>query len=75
MPKARNDLEDGARALVPAIGQIVGALKATHPWLARMSGSGASCFALYESGEARDAAAAEIATRHPGWWQMSGTLL
>lgn len=75
VPKARNDLEDGARALVPAIGQIVGALKATHPWLARMSGSGASCFALYESGEARDAAAAEIATRHPGWWQMSGTLL
>ncbi|WP_370637993.1 4-(cytidine 5'-diphospho)-2-C-methyl-D-erythritol kinase [Croceicoccus sp. Ery15] len=74
VPKARNDLEDGARALVPAIGQIIGALKATHPWLARMSGSGASCFALYESAEARDAADAEIAMRYPDWWRMKGTL-
>lgn len=74
VPKARNDLEDGARALVPAIGQVIGALKGTRPWLARMSGSGASCFALYESEEARDAAAAEIATRHPDWWRMCGKL-
>lgn len=74
VPKARNDLEDGARALVPAIGQVIGALKATHPWVARMSGSGASCFALYESPEARDAGAAEIAMRYPDWWQMSGAL-
>ncbi|GGD83502.1 4-(cytidine 5'-diphospho)-2-C-methyl-D-erythritol kinase [Croceicoccus mobilis] len=71
----RNDMEAGARTLVPEIAGVIGALKGTRPWLARMSGSGASCFAIYDGEDQRDAAAAEIAASHPEWWQMTGKLL
>lgn len=70
----RNDLEAPATALCPAIAEVLAALRETQPWLARMSGSGATCFALYDSGPARDEAAAAIMVRQPGWWQMSGAL-
>jgi 4-diphosphocytidyl-2-C-methyl-D-erythritol kinase len=39
-----------------------------------MSGSGATCFGLYESDRAAQEAAASIAEANPGWWQMIGTL-
>jgi 4-diphosphocytidyl-2-C-methyl-D-erythritol kinase len=43
-------------------------------FLTRMSGSGATSFALYDTAGARDEAAARIAAAHPGWWQMKGAL-
>lgn len=70
----RNDLEAPAIALCPVIAVVLAALRSTGPWLARMSGSGATCFALYDSAGSRDAAAARIAAEHPGWWQMAGQL-
>lgn len=70
----RNDLEASAIALCPAIADVLAALRRTGPSLARMSGSGATCFALYDSEAGRDAAAEAISTAHPGWWQMSGGL-
>lgn len=70
----RNDLEAPAIALCPAIAGVLAMLRTTAPWLARMSGSGATCFALYESEAERDAAAAQIAGAQPGWWQMAGRL-
>ena len=70
----RNDLEAPAMALCPAIGDVLAALRQTAPWLARMSGSGATCFALYENAGQRDTAAAEIAAQHSGWWRMAGVL-
>ena len=70
----RNDLEAPAIALCPEIGVVLAALRAGAPWLARMSGSGASCFALYDDVTRRDEAAAMIAARHPAWWQMTGAL-
>lgn len=70
----RNDLEAPAIALCPPIAEVLAALHDTAPWLARMSGSGATCFALYDSAKARDAAAARIAAAQPGWWQMKGLL-
>ena len=70
----RNDLEAPALTLCPAVDEVLDALRQTLPWLARMSGSGATCFALYDSPALRDAAAQAIAARHPGWWQMSGAL-
>jgi len=70
----RNDLETPAISLCPAIADVLAALGETAPWLARMSGSGATCFALYETQADRDAAAARIAQSQPGWWQMSGAL-
>lgn len=70
----RNDLEAPAIALCPAIADVLAALRADAPWLARMSGSGATCFAFYEDEALRDAAAARIAAAHPEWWQMAGKL-
>jgi 4-diphosphocytidyl-2-C-methyl-D-erythritol kinase len=70
--KGRNDLEAPAVALAPAIGEVLAAL-AAQPGvrLSRMSGSGATCFALFDSGEARDAAASIIASAQPLWWQLA----
>lgn len=62
----RNDLEAAARALVPEIGAVLEALAGAR--VARMSGSGATCFGLYDNEAARDAAAARIAAAKPGWW-------
>ncbi len=72
--EGRNDLEGPAIALCPPIAGVLAALRGTSPFLARMSGSGATCFALYDSHEALAKAASQIATDHPGWWQMQGTL-
>ncbi len=71
----RNDLEPPAIALVPEIGGLVAALaEAPGATLARMSGSGATCFALFADAGARDRAAAAIAARWPGYWQLSAAL-
>ncbi len=66
---AGNDLEGAAVALQPAIADVLSALRATAGCrLARMSGSGATCFGLYSAADAADAAARGLQTRHPGWW-------
>ena len=62
----RNDLEPAARAVAPGIADALAALRATGAALARMSGSGATCFGLYESIDAARGAAARLA--RPGWW-------
>lgn len=72
--EGRNDLEAPAIAICPTIADVLAALSATSPFLARMSGSGATCFALYDRPEDRDAASAQIADDHPDWWQMAGKL-
>jgi len=69
--EGRNDLEAPAISLCPVIAEVLAALHTTHPWLARMSGSGATCFALYDTLEARDAAAAAMPS---AWWTMAGRL-
>jgi 4-diphosphocytidyl-2-C-methyl-D-erythritol kinase len=70
----RNDLRDPAISLCPPIAKVLAALEDTSPWLAEMSGSGATCFALYESTAHRDEAAQAIARLEPDWWQMVGKL-
>ncbi|WP_353255208.1 4-(cytidine 5'-diphospho)-2-C-methyl-D-erythritol kinase [Hyphomonas sp.] len=65
----RNDLEAPAIALVPAIGAALSALRAQPGvQLARMSGSGATCFALCESAGSARALAAALKAQHPDWW-------
>jgi 4-diphosphocytidyl-2-C-methyl-D-erythritol kinase len=71
---ARNDLQSPAIALVPEIADVLTVLRAQLPRVARMSGSGATCFALFDSEEARDAAAARVADDNPDWWVMAGSL-
>ena len=65
----RNDLEPPARAIAPQIDAVL-ALLASAPDvdLARMSGSGATCFAIFADTDARDAAA--DAARIQGWWAL-----
>ena len=72
--EGRNDLEIPAISLCPQIAGVLAALRGTSPVLARMSGSGATCFALFDSDAARDEAAARIAAEHSGWWQLKGSL-
>ena len=72
----RNDLEPPARALAPAIDDVLTQLgRAGGTLLARMSGSGATCFALYESGAARTVAAETIRRARPGWWCLETALV
>lgn len=69
---ARNDLEAPARALAPAIGEVLSALSACEgALLARMSGSGATCFALFGSEAAARAAALRLSRAQPGWWVVA----
>ena len=70
----RNDLCAPAIALCPPIAKVLSALKRTDAWLSNMSGSGATCFALYNDVESRDAAAQQIAELFPNFWQLSGKL-
>jgi 4-diphosphocytidyl-2-C-methyl-D-erythritol kinase len=65
----RNDLEAPAIALQPAIAEVLAALRARpQTLLARMSGSGASCFAICAGNAERDDLARAMAAAHPGWW-------
>jgi 4-diphosphocytidyl-2-C-methyl-D-erythritol kinase len=65
----RNDLEPAAIRLQPVIAQVLAALRdAPGCELARMSGSGATCFGLFASSRAAAAAARQLAAAHPRWW-------
>jgi 4-diphosphocytidyl-2-C-methyl-D-erythritol kinase len=70
-----NDLEAPATRIQPVIGEVIAALNATNgAWLARMSGSGATCFAIYENTAEAGRAAEKLRLHHPGWWVHAGTL-
>jgi 4-diphosphocytidyl-2-C-methyl-D-erythritol kinase len=75
LAKRRNDLAEAAVGLVPEIGEVVAMLQQQAACLlARLSGSGATCFGLFGSrGEARGAAA-QIAAARPGWWVVATAL-
>ena len=64
----RNDLEAPARRLAPVIDDVLACLAVGNPILARMSGSGATCFALYATEGDRAVAAARIRLSEPRWW-------
>jgi 4-diphosphocytidyl-2-C-methyl-D-erythritol kinase len=72
--RARNDLQDSAIRICPEILEILTVLKAQLPEAARMSGSGATCFAVFSSATLCEAAMRRIATDHPDWWLMMGSL-
>jgi len=65
----RNDLEGPAIAEQPVIAEVLNALSGLPgQLLARMSGSGATCFALFETRAEAEAAARALQTQHPEWW-------
>ncbi|MBS0273050.1 MAG: 4-(cytidine 5'-diphospho)-2-C-methyl-D-erythritol kinase [Proteobacteria bacterium] len=64
-----NDLEAPALSLAPAIGEVLKVLRdADGARLARMSGSGATCFGLFADQASAQAAATQIARDHAQWW-------
>ena len=70
-----NDLEAPAMRIEPVIGEVLEALRdSAGVKLARMSGSGATCFAIYGAPAEAHAAAEKIRRDHPGWWVHAGTL-
>jgi 4-diphosphocytidyl-2-C-methyl-D-erythritol kinase len=70
-----NDLEAPAMRIQPVIGEVIAALSATDgAWLARMSGSGATCFAIFENTADAQRAAQKIQLDHPQWWVHAGVL-
>lgn len=70
----RNDLQAPALALMPGIADCLNALDHSGARLARLSGSGATCFGLYPDAKAAEAARAEIARARPGWWVAASGL-
>lgn len=62
----RNDLEPPALKVAPVITEVLAALSGAR--FARMSGSGATCFGLFDTAEEADAAAGEIRKARPNWW-------
>lgn len=70
----RNDLEPAAIKLQPVIARVLAALRREPGCsLARMSGSGATCFGLFTSSSAAAAAARRIAAAQPRWWVKATT--
>jgi len=70
----RNDLEIPAISLCPPIADVLAVLRETRPLVARMSGSGATSFALYEHHDVMRKALDYIDAYRPDWWMMGGQL-
>lgn len=72
----RNDLEAPARRLAPVVGDVLAALAGLPgARLARMSGSGATCFALFDDEAAARAAEDGLRAGARGWWSAAGRLI
>ncbi len=70
-----NDLTDAAISCAPAIGDVLAALcELPGVELARMSGSGATCFALFGTAKEAAAGVSRLAAAHKGWWVAPVTL-
>jgi len=71
-----NDLEPAARSLAPVIGEVLAALRRCQgAHLARLSGSGPTCFALFATEDEAKLAAAELRAFRPNWWIEATMLL
>ena len=72
----RNDLESSARAMVPQISDVLAAINSQEGCLlARLSGSGATCFGLFDALDGAVAAASRIRDAHTRWWVHAGRFL
>ena len=70
-----NDLEQTAIALAPLVAEALAALRALPACeLARMSGSGATCFGIFGTASAALAAARQLRASHPRWWVCATVL-
>jgi 4-diphosphocytidyl-2-C-methyl-D-erythritol kinase len=73
--RGRNDLEPVAVKIQPVIAEVLSLLReAQGCTLARMSGSGATCFGLFDSDASAANAAAALQSLHPKWWVEASAL-
>ena len=72
--EGRNDLEAAAISLCPPVAEVLAELQEGPAELVRMSGSGATCFALYRHHDVMREAAEKLTLRRPEWWTMQGSL-
>jgi 4-diphosphocytidyl-2-C-methyl-D-erythritol kinase len=72
--EGRNDLEPAAISLCAEIAEVLSALRQSRTELVRMSGSGATCFALFRRHDVMQEAAEKLGLEHPEWWLMRGKL-
>jgi 4-diphosphocytidyl-2-C-methyl-D-erythritol kinase len=71
-----NDLTDAALGLAPVIGKVLSELGALERCrLARMTGSGPTCFGLFDDAAAAQAAMEIIRAKPPQWWCWAGSLV
>ena len=71
----RNDLTGAAIGLVPEIGAVLAGLeRLPGALIARMSGSGPTCFALFRDRAAAERACGALSASEPGWWCAAGAL-
>lgn len=71
-----NDLTAAAIVIVPTVGEVLSALQSlAGAEFVAMSGSGASCFALFNSASACDSAAKILSRHQPDWWIHAGRLV
>jgi 4-diphosphocytidyl-2-C-methyl-D-erythritol kinase len=76
LDRCRNDLEAPAMAIGPVIGEVLTSLrKLPSLSIARMSGSGATCFGLFEDPAQAHQAASRLKAAHPSWWVASAPML
>jgi len=69
LAEQRNDLEAAAIEVQPKVAEVLSVLQqAEGQLLTRMSGSGATCFAIFSDEKSAKGAAQEISTQHPDWW-------
>lgn len=66
--QGRNDLQPPATTLVPEIAALIDVMASSGAQLARMSGSGATCFAIYDNEQSRDRALMQLRATHPSYW-------
>ncbi|WP_417525015.1 4-(cytidine 5'-diphospho)-2-C-methyl-D-erythritol kinase [Marinovum sp.] len=74
LAEQRNDLEPPALVQAPVIGDVLSALSDAGAALSRMSGSGATCFGLFEDAAAAEQAARRLQQAQPGWWVTAARL-
>ncbi len=70
-----NDLEEPARSVAPGVGDVLEAMAALpRALLARMSGSGATCFGIFQNDGELTESADLLAAHHPDWWIRRTTI-
>ena len=70
-----NDLEAPARVIATEINGVLEAIADEGALLSRMSGSGATCFGLFDNDEAAERAATAMRAQNPRWWVTATTLI